>query len=294
MNMRRMLAVLGLYLLCLLAGIFAGMLLGVAVGSYTGSMQYESPFAYKGLMYGCYLYVPFLVLTLVTAAFHQLPGRGLLAGLAYLALCVYLFTLKLWPARGMEMESRVDYALVLFVPAAFILLLGYLVARKAKHFDAGGKLAHAAAASARLPQRLIRRHPKMLLCIAVLYVFTWIGGWQTYVRDMQTMADRDYVHYVQWEQRNNERRAQAGMASLTPNPRTDGPHPFVQWCVPILPGVLVAKSGFTGTGREDDGVRTFYENGGIRIVLYWVVRTSEVLPLSQYFADGVLSEAAQE
>lgn len=139
-----------------------------------------------------------------------------------------------------------------------------------------------------------RRKPGILLALATLYVLTGIGGWQTYVRYMQAQSDQSYAHYLQWVQRSNEKRAEAGMVPEMPQPRSDGPHPFVQWCVPVLPGVLMAKSGFTGTGRKDDGVRTFYENGGIRIVLYWGAGSSEVLSLSQYFADGVLSEAAHE
>lgn len=145
-------------------------------------------------------------------------------------------------------------------------------------------------AAAHLPLCLVRRYPKLSLCVVALYVLTGIGGWQTYVRYMQAQSEEGYAHYLQWVQRCNEKRAETDIAPEEPQPRRDGPHPFVRWCVPILPGVLMAKSGFTGTGRESDGERTFYENGGMRIVLYWGVGASEVLYLSQYFADGVLSE----
>jgi hypothetical protein len=91
-------------------------------------LQTSAPLAYKCLLYACGLYIPFLALTYITSAVRSIPGRGLPAVLAYLALVTPLFAKGMFLIRGMDIESRTTYFCVLFVPVIALVAFGQLAA----------------------------------------------------------------------------------------------------------------------------------------------------------------------
>lgn len=133
-RMRTTLIIVGLFLFCMVVGNLAGAILALATNYIFGGMgfnlQVQAPLAYKALMYCIALYPPFLTLTVITASLRRLPGRGLPASMAYLVTVCLCFFSGTYLARGMEIESRPTYALVLFVPAAVIIAVGLLLSRR--------------------------------------------------------------------------------------------------------------------------------------------------------------------
>lgn len=139
---------------------------------------------------------------------------------------------------------------------------------------------------------------KLLLgCVVVLlYAGTWVGGWNSHARQLEDHADAAY-RMDQGENRAMEAQAReddlrlvlpglvAGTAGLLASPSGQGPlltasaltpertmkfHPIelrqggptsgVRWCVPVLPGVLLADSYYC--------VGPLCAAGGVKIVLY--------------------------
>lgn len=133
-TVRAILIGVAVFLFCLVAGSIAGWAMALATNYMFGgmgfNMQVRAPLAYKALMYCLSLYLPFLMLTVIVASLRRLPGRGLPASLAYLTYSGQLFANGMYHARGMQIESRPFYALVLFVPAVVIIALGRLVSRR--------------------------------------------------------------------------------------------------------------------------------------------------------------------
>lgn len=85
-----------------------------------------------------------------------------------------------------------------------------------------------------------RRAMVVAIVVVLLYAVTWIGGWITHARDLDACAARD-------------KGFNAGIA----------------WCFPILPGILVADSGYTiGPKHANDGVKVvlFYGFGSVELV----------------------------
>jgi hypothetical protein len=97
--------------------------------------------------------------------------------------------------------------------------------------------------------------------IAILYLVTWVGGWIRHSHDLEANA---WDWYRMEEQRNAKNIAACIMAGLEPftTPlNKDGPATQVYWCLPILPGVLLADS--------DSVIGPMSGYGGLRIVLYY-------------------------
>src|SRR5271163_1181030 len=107
------------------------------------------------------------------------------------------------------------------------------------------------------------KRKKLFACIlVVLYAVTWIGGRDSHTRQLQDQAEEIYRN---GELRNQEMIALAEMTGMKYHPycelRKGGPVSEVDWCVPLLPGVLLTHSAYF--------VGPLAAKGGYKIVLYY-------------------------
>ncbi len=103
------------------------------------------------------------------------------------------------------------------------------------------------------------------------YLVTWIGGWYSHVCEMSGVARRLYTRaeannaqLIEWERQGHEKTRPI---ELLPG----GPKSVVNWCVPILPGVLLADSHYV--------VGPVFAKGSTKIVFYYGVGSSTFLEL---------------
>jgi hypothetical protein len=105
-----------------------------------------------------------------------------------------------------------------------------------------------------------KRQRFLRLLILGLYLVTWVGGWTTYAHDLEAKAWADYramqklnvVYAANFP--DDEQQVWCRL-------HDDGPRVGVDWCVPLLPGVLLANS-YSSIGPMGG-------RGGGKIVLYY-------------------------
>jgi hypothetical protein len=89
----------------------------------------------------------------------------------------------------------------------------------------------------------MKRHRRTLwVVLLLLYAATWVGGWITHARDLEASA---WAKYRRAQERNAEWLADEPAGSEVPISLRlfeGGPATGVNWCIPILPGVLIADS----------------------------------------------------
>src|ERR1700693_3043923 len=91
---------------------------------------------------------------------------------------------------------------------------------------------------------MLRRKSFWLCLLVLLYAFTWIGGWITYAHQLQERAEGGYLMA---QKENEEAEFEAHYSEYKPHLiklREGGPTSRVWWCVPVLPGVLLADSEY--------------------------------------------------
>jgi len=112
------------------------------------------------------------------------------------------------------------------------------------------------------------KRKKLLVCIVLLYAVTWVGGWHSHAQQLRDHAEEIYRR---GERRNQEIAAEAEMTGTKYRPvelRKGGPASEVDWCVPLLPGVLLTHSAyFVGPSSA---------KGGYKVVLYYGFGSKEV------------------
>lgn len=117
----------------------------------------------------------------------------------------------------------------------------------------------------------MRSRKKILLAVVILYVATWIGGYFSYSAALNRETLARY---------KGAKRADQKYGSLAPGDPVrwpvaragdHGPVCGINWCVPILPGVLIASSYYY--------VGPLYGEDGVRIVCFYGVgcRASRLL-----------------
>jgi hypothetical protein len=116
-----------------------------------------------------------------------------------------------------------------------------------------------------------------LSCILILlYAVTWVGGWVSYTRQLKNRTESAY-RSVQHE--NEVEAASAlriGYKPFLNKLHPDGPKSAVNWCAPLLPGVLLADSY--------ESIGPMYGQGGWYIVLYTGFGTTRVCMLWGWLA----------
>jgi len=73
------------------------------------------------------------------------------------------------------------------------------------------------------------------LFILLLYAVTWVGGWITHAGDLESSAR---ARYQEWQSQGPADSQKQYYIEL----REGGPDTGVNWCIPLLPGVLLADS----------------------------------------------------
>ena len=107
----------------------------------------------------------------------------------------------------------------------------------------------------------MRARHKILLCLIPLYAVTWIGGYYSHSASLKSEAQRRYDAAKKSDAEYAALAAKEGAAPLRPQAHKDSPVSGVSWCVPVLPGVLIADSYCV--------VGPLYGRGGIKIVIFY-------------------------
>lgn len=105
---------------------------------------------------------------------------------------------------------------------------------------------------------------KIWLFIAMLYAITWIGGFRLHSLALKKQAQSLYDESRKAKAETDVDRAHIGLAPYQSDLLPGGPVAIVNWCIPILPGVLIADSGYIiGSLRGGGGIRilVFYGSG---------------------------------
>ena len=108
---------------------------------------------------------------------------------------------------------------------------------------------------------MLGRKAIQFLILGAIYLATWIGGWISHASEMHAEAS---ISYSAAERYNLEFKAQAlarGQEPFAFRLHEGGPRTGVIWCIPVLPGVLLA-----------DSYRSIGPLGGkgtVKIVLYY-------------------------
>jgi hypothetical protein len=114
------------------------------------------------------------------------------------------------------------------------------------------------------------------LFILLLYAVTWVGGWISHARDLESST---WAGYQRVQKLNAEWQAHGLGDAERPyriKLREGGPRTGVNWCLPLLPGVLLVDS--------------YYELGPLaardtgKIVVYYGIGSFEVCDLWGWYA----------
>jgi hypothetical protein len=103
----------------------------------------------------------------------------------------------------------------------------------------------------------------VIVTLVFLYAVTWAGGWISHSREIRSRARRMYADAQKYDREIADTHQKAGL-SLHDAPsrlNKDGPSADVNWCIPLLPGVLLADSWYVIGPR--------WGEGGGKIVLYY-------------------------
>ena len=107
--------------------------------------------------------------------------------------------------------------------------------------------------------------------LAVLYAVTWIGGRRSHARDLQNRARADWIVANAMNQKAAYAAAHDGLSLPVVELRPGGPVAKMEWCVPVLPGLLVADSYYA--------VGPLWGTGGPKLVLFYGWGSIEVFTL---------------
>jgi hypothetical protein len=110
------------------------------------------------------------------------------------------------------------------------------------------------------------------VCLLVpLYLVTEVGGWISHARQLREQTEASY-RTAERENREEETAARKlGVKPFLIKLHPDGPKSGVYWCLPVLPGVLLANSYWS--------VGPLYASGGTKVVLYYGFGSTELCTL---------------
>jgi hypothetical protein len=118
----------------------------------------------------------------------------------------------------------------------------------------------------------LKRNRVCVGLLVVLYVGTWIGGWGSHARQLRDHAEG---RYRAAEKLNRELAADPARPAPI-DLHEGGPTAEVAWCLPVLPGVLLAYSGYSAG--------PLFGRGGVKVVLYYGFGSAEVCTLCGWVA----------
>jgi len=108
--------------------------------------------------------------------------------------------------------------------------------------------------------------------VVLLYAITWIGGSNSHRHNLKVDAQRMYNDAEEQELEQATWYNQDGMGQPRRITRDGGPISKVDWCFPLLPGVLIADSYYI--------VGPLYGRGGISIVIYYGFGSAQIGPIA--------------
>jgi hypothetical protein len=118
-------------------------------------------------------------------------------------------------------------------------------------------------------RKLLRSRWTWLVVIA-LYAVTWVGGWISHARQLREETESS------WKYLKARFGTETESLPLSRYVHKDGPRYYVSWCLPILPGLLLADSG--------ESIGPLSGHGGLKLVLYYGVGSSELAMLCGWWA----------
>jgi hypothetical protein len=119
-----------------------------------------------------------------------------------------------------------------------------------------------------------KRKWRIAVVLLFLYLLTWVGGWLTHARELEARAHRYWNEAAARDREMEQFAAAEGLPRPTgriPHLREGGPVTHVDWCFPLLPGILVADSWYV--------VGPLYGKGGVKLVVYYGVGSVELVTL---------------
>jgi hypothetical protein len=119
---------------------------------------------------------------------------------------------------------------------------------------------------------------RIIAFLAVLYAATWLGGWITYSTDTKARARQTYANAQKRDREMADFYQREGLKAYDTSDHLfkEVPRAGVSWCVPLLPGVLLADSGYS--------IGPLWGRGGVYIVLYYGVGTVEIFWLAGWIS----------
>jgi hypothetical protein len=121
-----------------------------------------------------------------------------------------------------------------------------------------------------------RRRRIVWAVVLLLYAVTWVGGWITHAHDLQASARAGYQRVQEYQSEWTASKPAGKELPIYLRLLEGGPATGVKWCVPLLPGVLLADS-LSSLGP-------LLGHGGGKIVLYYGVGSVVVCDLWGWMA----------
>jgi hypothetical protein len=116
------------------------------------------------------------------------------------------------------------------------------------------------------------RKRKRLLIGILLYAITWVGGWISHSQAIKAEAERRWRNAQLRKERDYAELLKRGEElPIYAQVHAEGPFSRVVWCVPVLPGVLLADSDYV--------VGPLNAEGGVKLVLWYGFGSTEVCTL---------------
>lgn len=122
-----------------------------------------------------------------------------------------------------------------------------------------------------LVSMVLSKKKRIVLAVVVtLYLITWIGGKIVFTREITADAWLGWRQVKAYDEKVARDDAAKGITHDPIGLNPDGPTIKVNWCIPLLPGILVVSSeselgGFMGQGGTD--IRFYYGSGTYRIFI---------------------------
>lgn len=107
----------------------------------------------------------------------------------------------------------------------------------------------------------MRFRRKIFFWLIPIYLVTWIGGSMSHSAALKSDAQRRYDAAQRSDAEYAALAAKEGQPPPRPQAGKTGPRTGVSWCIPILPGVLIADSYYV--------IGPLYGRGGVKIVFYF-------------------------
>jgi hypothetical protein len=118
---------------------------------------------------------------------------------------------------------------------------------------------------------MARRTWVLAILILFLYLLTWGGGWRSHAHELRDRAQRYWTEANQRDVTMSRLAASRGFQHQPIELLPGGPVTNVDWCVPVLPGVLIADSSYR--------VAPLWGKGGVKVVLFYGAGSVELVTL---------------